>query len=286
MYKGDMSMNNNDTAVFGLGIMGRAIADNFEEDGLLTASWNRSPQPDAPKVCASIEEALSKARILLIVVNDGPAVSEVIDQMKPFFTDEHILVQCATVKPDENLDFKNRVEECGATFIEALIGGTKLHIVNRTAALYQGGCNDAIARVEPVLEKISGKRLHVGEVGTASVAKLAVNLNLAVQVEALCESYAYAISNGLNDEQYFDVLRNHASWNGLAAFKEPKFRDRNYEPQFSVKNMLKDVRLALETEKTDKGMALLKKTEAIYAACEESGLGEEDMIALYKMVHH
>ncbi|MGB1799552.1 MAG: NAD(P)-dependent oxidoreductase [Gammaproteobacteria bacterium] len=279
-------MNNNDTAVFGLGIMGRAIADNLAEDGLLTASWNRSPQADAPKVCASIEEALSKAKVLLIVVVDGPAVSEVIDQMKPFLSDDHIVVQCATVKPDENLDFKNRVEECGASFIEALIGGSKIPVVNRTAALYLGGCNDVIARVEPVLERISGKRIHVGEVGKASVAKLAINLNLAMQVEALCESYAYAISNGLNDDEYFEVLRNNTSWNALAEFKEPKFRDRNYEPQFSVKNMLKDVRLALETEKTDKGMTLLKKTEAIYTACEQSGLGEEDMIALYKMLHH
>lgn len=252
-------MNNNDTAVFGLGIMGRAIADNLAEDGLLTASWNRSPQADAPKVCASIEEALSKAKVLLIVVVDGPAVSEVIDQMKPFLSDDHIVVQCATVKPDENLDFKNRVEECGASFIEALIGGSKIPVVNRTAALYLGGCNDVIARVEPVLERISGKRIHVGEVGKASVAKLAINLNLAMQVEALCESYAYAISNGLNDDEYFEVLRNNTSWNALAEFKEPKFRDRNYEPQFSVKNMLKDVRLALETEKTDKGMTLLKR---------------------------
>ncbi len=279
-------MNNNDTAVFGLGIMGRAIADNLEEDGLLTASWNRSPQTDAPKICTSIEEAVSKARILIIVVVDGPAVSEVIDQMKPFLTDDHILVQCATVKPDENLSFEKRINECGATFVEALIGGSKLPIVNRTVALYLGGCNDAVAKVTPVLEKISGKRIHVGEVGKASVAKLAINLNLAIQVEALCESYAYAISNGLNDDQYFEVLRNNTGWNSLAEYKEPKFRERNYDPQFSVKNMLKDVRLALETEKTDKGMALLKKAEAIYLSCEQSGLGEEDMIALYKMVHH
>ena len=48
--------------------------------------------------------------------------------------------------------------------------------------------------------------------------------------------------------------------------------------------MLKDVRLALDTDKTDEGMRLLKQTESIYQAGEKAGLGDEDMIALYKLV--
>jgi 3-hydroxyisobutyrate dehydrogenase-like beta-hydroxyacid dehydrogenase len=107
-----------------------------------------------------------------------------------------------------------------------------------------------------------------------------------MQLEALCESYAYATSNGLSDDQYFNVLRNNTGWNYLCEYKEPKLRNRDYEPQFSVKNMLKDIRLALATDKTDEGMTLLKKTEAIYRTADDSGLGEEDMIALYKMLNN
>lgn len=279
-------MNNLDTAVLGLGIMGQAIAENLDEDGLLVASWNRTPKSHAPKYIANIEEAVSTARILLILVSDGKAVANVIDLIAPILTRDHIVVQCATVKPEENIESKERVEAHGASFVEALIGGSKVAAIERKIPLYLGGSKAVVDALEPLLAKISGKRIHVGKVGTASVAKLAMNLNLAIQIEALCESYAYAISNGLSDDQYFEVLRNNTGWNYLCEYKEPKLRKRDYTPQFSVKNMLKDIRLALATDKTDEGMALLKRTEAIFVAGEQSGLGDEDMIALYKMVNH
>lgn len=280
------STNKLSTAVLGMGIMGQAIADNLEADSLLTASWNRTPLSNAPKLVSNIEEAVSKAKVLLILVSDGKAVSDVVDLIEPVLTSDHIVVQCATVKPDENIECQKRVEASGAAFVEALIGGSKVAAVERKIPLYLGGNSDVVNKLEPLLAKISNKRIHVGDVGTASVAKLAMNLNLAIQIEALCESYAYAISNGLSDDQYFEVLRNNTGWNYLCEYKEPKLRGRDYTPQFSVKNMLKDVRLALATDKTDEGLSLLKKTESIYQAGEDYGFGDEDMIALYKMVHH
>ncbi len=282
----DVSRNNLQVTVLGLGIMGDAISRNLEQDGLLAATWNRTPKPNAPKFTKNIEEAVSAANILIILVSDGKAVSNIIDKIIPTLTEEHIVVQCATVKPEENLDSKQRVESHKADFVEALIGGSQVAAIERKIPLYLGGSKETVNKLEPVLEKISGKRIHVGEVGTASVAKLAMNLNLAMQVEALCESYAYARSNGLSDEQYFNVLRNNTGWNYLCEYKEPKLRNRDFAPQFSVKNMLKDVRLALATDNTDEGMSLLKKTESIYQIGENSGLGDEDMIALYKMINH
>jgi len=198
-------MNKLNCAVLGLGIMGRAIADNLEEDGLLSASWNRTPQPMVPKFVESLEEALSKARVLFIVVRDGQAVSDVLDLIEPVLTNEHIVVQCATVIPEENIEFKMRVEACNADFVEALIGGSKVAAIERKIPFYIGGKKEVVEKIEPVLAKISAKRIHVGTVGTASVAKLAMNLNLAIQVEALCESYAYATSNGLNNYRLYRV---------------------------------------------------------------------------------
>jgi 3-hydroxyisobutyrate dehydrogenase len=279
-------MNDFKTAILGMGIMGEAIADNLEQDGLLSATWNRTEKQGAPKFYNSIEETVSKANILFILVSDGIAVSNVLDLIEPVLTADHIVVQCATVKPEENINFDKRVHASGAAFIEALIGGSKVAAVERKIPLYLGGDAETVNYLEPILAKISAKRIYVGKVGTASIAKLAMNLNLSMQLEALCESYAYATSNGLSDEQYFNVLRNNTGWNYLCEYKEPKLRQRDFIPQFSVKNMLKDVRLALATDNTDKGMSLLKKTETIYAAGEEYGLGDEDMIALYKMINN
>lgn len=165
------------------------------------------------------------------------------------------------------------------------MGGSEVAAVQRKLPLYLGGEKKVVDYLDPMLERLSPARLYVGEVGKASVAKLAMNLNLAMQLEALCESYAYATSNGLSDDQYFNVLRNNTGWNFLCEYKEPKLRQKDYAPQFALKNMLKDVRLALATDHSKAGLSLLKKTEQIYAAGEAAGFGDEDMIALYKLIN-
>lgn len=271
--------------VLGLGIMGRALAMNLHEDGMLAACWNRSPRTGVPMYVEDLGEAVASASVLFIVVIDGAAVLELVDRISPMLTNEHIVVQTATVKPQENIEASKRVEAAGANFIEALMGGSEVAAVQRKLPLYLGGEKELADYLDPVLAPLSPARLYVGEVGQASVAKLAMNLNLAMQLEALCESYAYAIANGLNDDQYFDVLRNNTGWNYLCEYKEPKLRQRDFAPQFALKNMLKDVRLALATDTTRAGLSLLKATEKIYAAGDKAGLGEEDMLALYKLIN-
>lgn len=271
--------------VLGLGIMGRALAMNLHEDGMLAACWNRTPRTGMPMCFEDLGEAVASARVIFIVVIDGAAVLELVDRISPMLTNEHIVVQTATVKPQENIEASKRVEAAGANFVEALMGGSEVAAVQRKLPLYLGGEKELADYLDPVLALLSPARLYVGETGQASVAKLAMNLNLAMQLEALCESYAYAIANGLNDDQYFNVLRNNTGWNYLCEYKEPKLRQRDFAPQFALKNMLKDVRLALATDKTSGGLALLKATEKVYAAGDKAGLGEEDMLALYKLIN-
>ncbi len=272
-------------AVLGLGIMGRALAMNLHEDGLLASCWNRTPKPDMPNHVEDLATAVHSANVIFIVVIDGAAVLDLIDRITPLLGANQVVVQTATVRPDENREACRKVEKAGAGFVEALMGGSEVAAVQRKLPLYLGGKQQLAQYLDPLLARLSPTRLYVGEVGQASVAKLAMNLNLAMQLEALCESYAYAIANGLNDDQYFNVLRNNTGWNYLCEYKEPKLRQRDFAPQFALKNMLKDVRLALATDKSDSGLSLLQATEQIYAAGEKAGLGEEDMLALFKLIN-
>lgn len=279
-----MDKRENSVAVLGLGIMGRALANHLYEDGLLVASWNRTAKPDFTCFESDIIKAVQSARIILIVVTDGPAVNELITSIESRLEKDQIIVQCATVKPDENIGFNQRITKTGARFIEALLGGSEAAALARKLPIYFGGDENTVAEVLPVLEKLSSQCVHVGEIGTASVAKLAMNLNLAMQVEAMCESYAYARSNGLSDDQYFNVFKTNTGWNYLAEYKEPKLRQRDFTAQFSVRNMLKDIKLALSTDNTSHGMKLLEQTEKLYSSSVENGFGEEDMITLLKQI--
>jgi 3-hydroxyisobutyrate dehydrogenase-like beta-hydroxyacid dehydrogenase len=271
-------------AVLGLGIMGEAMALNLDKDGLLAAAWNRTPRKDFPEFRASVHDAVKSSEIILILVTDDQAVSDLLDLITADLGKQHLVVQCSTVKPDSNILFQKRVEKTGARFIEALIGGSKGAAINRQIVFYTGGDKNDVQRAEPALEKISAKCIYIGETGKASHIKLAMNLNIAMQVEALCESFAYAERAGIDADTFFNVLKYNTAWNRLSEYKESKFRDMDFSPQFSVKNMHKDVRLALETDGQDKRLSQLSALEAIFTRAEQAGFGEEDMIALYKLL--
>jgi 3-hydroxyisobutyrate dehydrogenase-like beta-hydroxyacid dehydrogenase len=271
-------------AVLGLGIMGEAMALNLDKDGSLAAAWNRTPKKDFPKFHTSVHDAVKNSEIILILVTDDQAVSDLLHSIEPDLGNHHLIVQCSTVKPDSNILFQKRVEKTGAHFIEALIGGSKGAAINRQIIFYTGGNKDDVQRAEPALEKISAKCIFIGETGKASHIKLAMNLNIAMQVEALCESFAYAERVGIDADTFFKVLKHNTAWNRLSEYKESKFHDMDFSPQFSVKNMHKDVRLALEMDGIDKRLTLLTALEAIFTRAEQAGFGEEDMIALYKLL--
>ena len=271
-------------AVLGLGIMGEAIARNLDQAGLLGAAWNRSPRPGFPKFTAALHDVVRVCEYLFILVTDDQAVADVINNMEADLKPQHFVIQCSTVDPASNIRFQKQVDKRGAHFIEALIGGSKVAAIDRQIILYTGGDATQARHVEPVLSAISAKRIYIGATGKASAVKLAINLNIALQVEALCESFAYAERAGIDADTFFTVLKSNTAWNRLSDGKEPKLRQHDFSPQFSVKNMLKDIRLALATDKTDHGLALLAAVEKIYARAESSGLGHEDMTALYNLL--
>jgi 3-hydroxyisobutyrate dehydrogenase-like beta-hydroxyacid dehydrogenase len=276
--------NSPKVAVLGLGIMGDAMARNLDQDGLLATTWNRSAKSGFPKFMSSVHDAVQGSDIILILVTDDQAVADLLDSIEPDLGKQHLIVQCSTVKPASNIQFYKRVKKTGAHLIEALIGGSKGAAVNRQIVFYTGGDKPDVQRAEPVLSRISAKCIYIGEIGTASHIKLAMNLNIALQVEALCESFAYALHAGIDAETFFNVLKTNTAWNRLSEYKESKFREMDFSPQFSVKNMHKDVRLALETDGPDNRLTLLFALETIFARAEAAGLGEDDMIALYKLL--
>ena len=273
-------------AVLGLGIMGEAFARNLERAGLLGATWNRTFRPDFHGFTPTLHDVLQNNDVLFILVTEDQAVAEVLENMESELGPRHLVIQCSTVNPESNIGFQQLVEKRGAHFIEALIGGSKVAAIERQIIFYTGGAKAQVERAEPFLAAVSAKRIYIGEVGKASAIKLAMNLNIALQIEALAESFAYAERAGIDTDTFFNVLKNNTAWNRLSDVKEPKLRRREFSPQFSVKNMLKDVRLALATDKTDHGLALLAAVEKLYTRADEAGLGNDDMIALYKLLNN
>ena len=273
-------------ALLGLGIIGAEWAKNLAADGVPLKTWNRTPKPDAPGFTADAADAARGADLVIIVVADPPAVDAVLTAIEPALAPGQIVAQASTVSAEWNLEFAARVAKTGAEFLELPFTGSKPAAVDRKTVFYAGGDEALLARAEPVLARISQTRLRIGPVGSAASLKLAMNMNIAMVLEGLCESLRFARAAGIPDETYFAALKINAARSPMSDLKEPKLIAGDYAPQFSLKHMDKDLRLALETAESAGGLSLpqLRALKAQYDAGMAKGFGDEDFAVLMKLL--
>jgi 3-hydroxyisobutyrate dehydrogenase-like beta-hydroxyacid dehydrogenase len=271
-------------AVLGLGIIGSAWAKNLIADGHEVRTWNRSPK-HFPGFRPAITDAADGAEVIFIVVADPPAVQSVLDQIVGKMGAGQLIIQSSTISAEWTLRFAEQVNKTGALFLEAPFTGSKLAAERRQTVYYLGGDAEIIEKARPILQPISSALIHIGPLGTASSLKLAMNMNVAGVAMILCESLSLCRSAGISDDVYFQALARNASHSPLADLKEPKLRQQDYSPQFSVKHMGKDLRLSLETAaKLPIALAQTELLKQTYDRGIAAGLKEDDFIGLIRLV--
>ncbi len=271
-------------SVLGLGIIGSAWAKNLISDGHAVRCWNRTPK-DFPNFHLSIQEAVEDAEVIFIIVADPPAVQSVLDKIETRLDRGVLVIQSSTISAKWTLLFAEQVQRTGALFLEAPFTGSKLAAAQRQTVYYLGGEPEVVEKARPILGPISSAILHIGPLGSASSLKLAMNLNIAGVAQTLCESLTLCRAAGIPDEVFFNALARNASRSGVSDLKEPKLRQRDYTPQFSLKHMAKDLRLTLETA-ADLSVSL-EQTEhlkKIYDQGMSAGWADDDFIGLMRLL--
>jgi 3-hydroxyisobutyrate dehydrogenase len=273
------SRRNERVGVIGLGIIGSVWARLYADAGVLTATWNRSPKAHVPQGVANAREVARAARVLHLVVADPTAVEQILDALEPELGAEHLVLQSSTIDPDSSRRFAERVVARGAAYVEAPFMGSRPAAEQKRVVLMLGGDEPAVARAEPIVKLLTEQVFRVGTAPQAAALKLSFNLYVAINMEGICESLNLARQSGLSEESYFRILEKTALWSGFHAMKEPKLRAGDFAAQFSIKHMLKDIRLATALARsgsTPLGLAVLERLRQ----SAERGLSEEDMSAL------
>ena len=270
--------------ILGLGIIGGSWAKNLIADGHRVRCWNRTPK-DFPGFTPSIQEAVEGAEAIFIVVADPPAVQSILDQILPKLGAGQLIVQSSTISAEWTLKFAEQVNKTGALFLEAPFTGSKIAAEKRQTVFYLGGSPEVVEKARPILQPISSAVLHIGPLGTASSLKLAMNMNISGIAQTLCESLTLCRAVGISDDTYFAALGRNVAHSGLADLKEPKLRQRDYSPQFSLKHMGKDLRLALETAATYAlPLAQTAQLKESYDRGIAGGWKEDDFIGLVRLL--
>jgi 3-hydroxyisobutyrate dehydrogenase-like beta-hydroxyacid dehydrogenase len=231
--------------ILGLGIIGSRVAENLRKAGHEVFVWSRSARP-VPNFLSSPREVAEAAGIIQIFVRDSAALIEAIEDMKPALKAGHLVMNHATVSKKATLEAAKLVEATGAAFLDAPFTGSKMAAQNGKLCYYIGGNDLMLERAKPVLEASAAKILPLGGIGDAMVLKIVTNLVSAVIVEAVAEAAAITKANDIPLERLHEALESNANYSTLIGMKLPAIIKSDFEPHFSLRNMLKDADFARE----------------------------------------
>jgi 3-hydroxyisobutyrate dehydrogenase-like beta-hydroxyacid dehydrogenase len=229
--------------VIGLGIIGRRIAEHLRRQGLSVFVWNRTPRP-VPNFVGSPAELTQTCNYLQIFVSDDDALMRIIQLISPALTASHVVIAHPTVSPDTIREGASLVERRGARLVEAPFTGSKLAAEKGQLVYYVSGEESAVAAVRPLLQASSTAIIDIGEIGQASIIKVATNMVTAASVQAAAEAMALVHYSGIGPEKFAEALKHNASYSATLETKIPRIMNADFEAHFSVKHMLKDMQIA------------------------------------------
>ena len=269
--------------VIGLGIIGSRVAANLRGAGHQVYVWSRTPHA-APNFLGSVVEVADLCDAIQIFVSDDAALLDVVRTIAAALQPRHVLIVHATVSPETVRQAASIVESQGARYLDAPFTGSKAAAQNKGLTYYVGGDPAVLEEVRPVLEASSKKVLPVGKVGDATILKIATNMLTATTVQTLAEMLALVRAAGIEEAKLVEALENNASRSGTSDLKLPSMIAGNFEPNFSLKHMLKDTRLALGlAESHGLPLPLTEGAAAIFEEETEHGLGDQDFSVVAKV---
>jgi 3-hydroxyisobutyrate dehydrogenase-like beta-hydroxyacid dehydrogenase len=278
----------------GLGLMGSRMARQILDKGFPLMVWNRTPDRCAPlreagaAVAATPRELAEACDLVVACVSDPNAVGRLVfaeDGIRPAARPGFRYLETSTISPGLARRVAEALRARGADMLEAPMTGSKLGAENGKLLFMTGGAPEVHEELMPVMMAMGARAIHCGEVGQASVVKLAGNTLISFMLEGLVEAMAVARRAGVNPQALVDVVQASGYASPYYGFKAKAILGEDWDQHFSIDLMAKDQGLMLDEANHHKvpmpGLAAIRE---VYQAARARGWGQEDIAATYKVV--
>jgi len=272
-------------AFLGLGIMGRAMATNLAKAGHEVTVWNRTAgkEVEGARVAATPAEAAQSAEVVWMCVSDTAAVENVLfgaNGVEQSLAEGMIIADSSTISPSATRKFAERVARKGVQYVDSPMTGSKAGAESGTLLFMIGGDEQTIEKLKPLYAAMGKKIFRMGETGKGQSAKLVMNLQIALIYEGFAEALTLAAKLGVDAENLSSLINSSMVKSGVVEYKLPFVLRRDFSPNFPLRLMRKDVRLALEAAKEARvKLPGLETVEEIYEVAVEDGHADLDYAA-------
>jgi 3-hydroxyisobutyrate dehydrogenase-like beta-hydroxyacid dehydrogenase len=270
--------------VIGLGIIGARVAKNLRKAAFDVYVWNRTPQ-DQPQFVQSPQALAERCQVLQIFVANDAAILETLEKLRPALTPQHLLIVHSTISPETIKEIKVEIDPVGAHLIDAPFTGSKGAAEKGQLVYYVAADPADLERAKPILEATSKHMVYFDRLGDASLIKIATNLITASIVESLSEAVAISEKAGVNPDKLVEAIEYNACRSGVSDLKIQAILKRDFDPNFSLTNMLKDSRLALKlAEKFKLELPVTKTVSQVLERADKKGWGAQDFAVVSELV--
>jgi len=237
-------MEKQSIAILGLGIVGSRVRQRLVDAGYKVSCWSRTFR-GLDGEFQSPQEAVAKADIVSIYLKDAPMVREVFGSVKQALCEGTLVINHATIDLPTTLWLAEQCAARSCDFLDAPFTGSKDAAAAGQLLYYIGGSEETMQSVSEYLAVSSKACMHCGEIGTATVTKIATNLISACTIQAMSEAMTIAKTHGVKPEVFAEAAIKNGSGSPLMAMKYPTMLKGDFDAHFTMANMLKDSKYAL-----------------------------------------
>jgi 2-hydroxy-3-oxopropionate reductase len=188
----------------GLGIMGAPMAGHLIRGGHELYLHSRSGVPSAlteagGTACASGKEVAERADVVVTMVPDTPDVAAVLfgpNGVAEGLSAGKVVVDMSSISPVETKAFAERVRALGCEYVDAPVSGGQVGARAASLTIMVGGTPAAFDRVKPLLDLMGKNVTLVGETGAGQTCKVANQIIVALNIEAVAEALLFASKMG------------------------------------------------------------------------------------------
>lgn len=274
----------------GTGKMGRPMSRRVLNAGMPVTIYEPLAQNRASLVAEGAEVAhtladlLAAADIVALTIPNDQVLDELAlgaggfaGQMRP----GQILMEMSTVSPDISARLAATLAERGVAYLRAPVSGSTATAASGQLSVIVSGPEAAFHAARPVLACFSAHQFHVGNAEEARYLKLVLNALVGSMSALVAEALTLGRKGGLDTATMLDVIAHSAVASPLLAYKRDLLVSRDFDPAFTVEQMMKDFDLILGAARHDHvPMQLTALVRQQYEGAYAAGLAGQDFFVL------
>jgi 2-hydroxy-3-oxopropionate reductase len=275
----------------GLGIMGGPMAHHLLKAGHQVFTHTRSKTPDyliqeGAVRCASATEVAQKADIIFLMLPDTPDVEQVLfgaNGVAQGLSKGKMVVDMSSISPIATKEFAQRIAASGCEYLDAPVSGGEVGAKNATLTIMVGGTEAGFEIVKPLFELMGKNITLVGGHGDGQTAKVANQIIVALNIEAVAEALLFAARAGADPAKVRQALMGGFASSRILEVHGERMIKRTFDPGFRIELHQKDLNLALSAARS-LGLCLPNTASAqqLFSSCVAHGGKDWDHSAMVK----